>query len=65
MRIRNDKQLYVGVTEALAEKIRKAASDYHVSVSEIIRECIDKELPRLIDRENKRKTTWEKSDKHR
>lgn len=57
MRIRNDTQLYVGVTELLAEKLRKAAKDYKVSVSEIIRECIEKELPRLIDRENKRKDT--------
>lgn len=65
MRIRNDHQLYVGVTETLAEKIQKAAEDYEVSGSEIIRECIEKELPRLIDRENKRKDAREKSDKPR
>lgn len=65
MRIRNDIQLYVGVTESLAEKLKKAAADYNVSVSEIIRECIDKELPRLIDRENKRKSTRTNTDKHR
>ena len=60
MRKRNDTQLYVGVTETLAEKIKKAATDYNVSASEIIRECVEKELPRLIDRENKRKQAHKK-----
>ncbi len=37
------------------EKIGKAAKEFNVSFAEVVRECVDRELNRLIDREKKRK----------
>ena len=37
------------------EKIGKAANEFEVSFAEVVRECIDRELDKLIDREKKRK----------
>lgn len=42
-------------TEKQAEEIRKAADALGTSFSEIVRICVERELPRLKDRERKRK----------
>ena len=39
----------------MAEKIQKTAEGPNVSFPEIVRECVSRELDRLIDRETKRK----------
>ena len=39
----------------MSEKIAKAANEFEVSFTEIVRECITRELDKLIDREKKRK----------
>ena len=44
------------------EKIKKVARQFEVSFGEIVRECVNRELPRLIDRENKRRQTSQQKD---
>ena len=55
MRERFDQQKSVKFTRTMYGKIEKAANQFGVSFGEIIRECVDKELDKLIDREKKRK----------
>ena len=55
MRARNDVQKCFYFNRKIAEKIAETAKRFNVSQSELIRECIERELPRLIDRESKRK----------
>jgi len=43
----------INFTPAMAEQIQQSADNFNVSFAEIVRECIEKELPRLISRENK------------
>ena len=42
-------------TPEQAEELRKIAKQEKVSVADIVRECVDKELPRLKERLRKRK----------
>jgi len=42
------------MTETMHEKIKDTAKRFNVSISEIVRECITNDLPKLIDRETKR-----------
>ena len=44
------------------EKIKKAAALFEVSFGEIVRECVARELPRLIVRESKRKQAQQNKD---
>jgi hypothetical protein len=44
----------ISFTPTMYEKIKKAAKQFDASVSDIVRECVDRELDRLIDREKKR-----------
>ena len=44
----------IGFTETLAEKIQAASDKLSWTFSDIVRECVSRELPRLIDRETKR-----------
>ena len=37
------------------EKIGRAANEFEVSFAEVVRECVTRELDKLIDREKKRK----------
>ena len=46
-----------------ADKIQTIADQLNVSFQDIVRECIDIELPRLIDRENKRTKRGQTTDK--
>lgn len=47
-------QKSINFTDKMIEKIQGAADQFNVSFADIVRECIDKELPRLIAREHKR-----------
>lgn len=47
-------QKSINFTDRMIEKIQSAADQFDVSFADIVRECIDKELPRLIAREHKR-----------
>ena len=52
------KKKYIGTTieleDKMMEKLNDAAERFGVPKIRIIRACIENELPRLIDRENKR-----------
>ena len=55
MREKLDIKKQIGFTYKMAEKIQKTAEGLNVSFPEIVRECVYRELDRLIDRETKRK----------
>ena len=61
MRERLTEAFSVNLTPTQAKKIRKAAEEFGARAGEIIRECIEKEIDRLIDRERKRRRTASKS----
>lgn len=63
MKERHSKLHSVAFTPSEFEKIKKVASEFNVSFADVVRECIKRELPRLIDRENKRKQAQENKDK--
>lgn len=44
----------VNFTDEMADKIQTVADTLNVSFQDIVRECVDVELPKLIDRERKR-----------
>ena len=54
MRERYTVKQSIGFTESQAKKIRDAADKLGWRFSDIVRECTATELPRLLDRENKR-----------
>lgn len=54
MRERYTVKQSIGFTETLAGKIQDAAAKLGWTFSDIVRECTQRELPRLIDRESKR-----------
>ena len=60
MRERLTEAFSVNLTPAQAKKVRKTAEEFGARAGEIIRECIEKELDRLIDRERKRRKTRER-----
>lgn len=60
MREKLDVKKQISFTEKMAGKIQRTADTLNVSFPEIVRECIDKELDKLIDRETRRKRTSEK-----
>ena len=45
-----------------AEKIQRIADTLNVSFPEIVRECVARELDKLIDREKRRQRTSEKQN---
>ncbi len=47
--------IFSSFTEKDAEKIKEAAKRLNVSRSELIRVCVLNELPKLLERENKRR----------
>ena len=55
MRERHTQQKTISFTRTMYEKIGKAANEFEVSFAEVVRECVTRELDRLIDREKKRK----------
>ncbi|MYB65658.1 hypothetical protein F4X73_13290 [Candidatus Poribacteria bacterium] len=55
VRERHTQQKTISFTKTMYEKIRKAASEFEASFAEVVRECINRELDRFIDREKKRK----------
>ena len=50
----------ISFTPSMYEKIKKSAKQFDASVSDIVRECVDRELNRLIDREKKRQKARQK-----
>ncbi len=62
MRERHTKGHSVFWTPTDYEKIKKAADEFGASFGEIVRECVNRELPRLIDREKKRKQAQQNND---
>lgn len=54
MREKHDQQKTISFTKTMYEKVGKAADEFEVSFAEVVRECITRELDRLIDREKKR-----------
>ena len=54
MRERLSIQKPIGFTESMAEKIETVADHPDVSFSEIVRACVEYDLPRLRERERKR-----------
>ena len=54
MRERYTERLTINLTETLKDKIKNAAAKLDWNVSDVVRECVEVELSRLIDRENKR-----------
>ena len=61
MRERLTEAFSVNLTPTQAKKVRRAAEEFGARAGEIIRECIEKEIDRLIDRERKRRRTASKS----
>ncbi|MEH0007943.1 MAG: hypothetical protein V6Z82_04395 [Flavobacteriales bacterium] len=55
----------VNFTDEMADKIQTAADQLNVSFQDIIRECVEIELPKLIDRENKRTKRRQKINESR
>ncbi len=54
-------EIFSAFTEKDAKKIKDAAKKLNVSRSELIRVCVLNELPRLLDRESKRRN-YRRSD---
>ena len=53
-------QKCVSFTEKTADKIQAVADRFNVSFAEVVRECVNNDLDKLIERERKR-TTRQKS----
>lgn len=54
MREKLDIRKMVNFNQELSDKITDAAKQLNVSFGAIVRECCENDLPKLIDRENKR-----------
>ena len=54
MRERYTLKQSIGFTDTLGKKIQDASDKLSWSFSDIVRECVEKELPRLVERETKR-----------
>lgn len=65
MRERHTQQKTISFTRTMYEKIGKAAKEFEVSFAEVVRECVDRELDKLIDREKKRKQSQANLSEHR
>lgn len=48
------------MTEKMVEDVQSLADEFGVSFADIVRECIESDLPRLKDRERKRKKARQK-----
>lgn len=54
------KQRSVSFTEEMHEKVDAAARRFDVSFATIVRACVENDLPKLIDRESKRRKSRKK-----
>ena len=50
----------ISFTKKMANKIQRISDTLNVSFPEIVRECVERELDKLIDRETRRKRTSDK-----
>ena len=63
MREKLDVQKSIGFPQTLADQIEEAAKTLDTTFSEIVRECVINDLPRLINREKKKRTRTKKPEK--
>ena len=49
------KQISVGFHPRTHERLSKIAEEREMTINEIVRECVENDLPRLIERDRKRK----------
>ena len=49
-------QKSIGFPQELADEIEQAAETLNTNFSVIVRECVTKDLPKLIEREKKKRT---------
>ena len=63
MRENLDVQKSIGFPQTLADQIEEAAAKLNTNFSEIVRECVISDLPKLIDRETKKRTRTRKPEK--
>ncbi len=59
MRERHTYQKTISFTPKIAERITKEANEFEVSFAEVVRECITRELDKLIDRKKEKTITTE------
>ena len=52
------------IEENWKEKLKRTSEEYHVSMSELVRMCVASELPRILDREKKRRNYRRADDKN-
>lgn len=57
-RLKVQRTLYF--TEKMAEDVQRLADELNVAFPEIIRECVERDLPKLRDRERKRRKARKK-----
>ena len=50
----------LSMTEKMADDIQNVADEFDVSFADVVRECIQSDLPKLKDRERKRKKARKK-----
>ena len=56
MREKLEVQKSIGFPQSLVDDIEKAAAKLNTNFSEIVRGCVISDLPRLIEREKKKRT---------
>ena len=49
------KQISVGFHPRIYGKLSQVAEQLETTINEIVRECVERDLPKLIERERKRK----------
>ena len=63
MREKLEVQKSIGFPQSLVDEIEKAATKLNTNFSEIVRECVINDLPKLIEREKKKRTRTRKPEK--
>lgn len=57
MRERLNVSKTLSMSEKMAEDVQRVATSLKVSFADVVRECIENDLPKLKERERKRKRT--------
>ena len=55
----------VSMTPKMADAIQDAANEFNVSFADVVRGCIETDLPKLIERHRKRKQRAKRPDTRR
>ena len=56
LREKHTQQKTISFTKTMSEKIGKTANEFDVSFAEVVRECVTRELDRLIDRKKRKQS---------